>query len=180
MFGVYNPLRWCKHSPVLPSAMLLWLWSILPAGAQQLPPVTPRKNPDSGENLVQFFTAKTPYEFWLSCLIALLGLTIIGALVIALKRADNARPEDFARPIIVVTVIIGTLILVTVGYSNEQIAPAFGLFGTIVGYMLGRLSQTQPSTDLSPDQQQDGSRGRPSAGLRGQTSAQRGNKEPAP
>jgi hypothetical protein len=46
----------------------------------------------------------------------------------------------------VVTVIIGTLLLVTVGYNNEQIAPAFGLFGTIVGYLLGRLTQTQPST----------------------------------
>jgi hypothetical protein len=49
-------------------------------------------------------------------------------------------------------VITGTLILITVGYSNEQVAPAFGLFGTIVGYMLGRLSQSS-ATNLQPEQQ---------------------------
>jgi hypothetical protein len=42
--------------------------------------------------------------------------------------------------------------LITVGYNNEQIAPAFGLFGTIVGYMLGRFAQPQQSSDPSPDQ----------------------------
>ena len=79
----------------------------------------------------------------------LLGLLIISALILALRQVRDVRPEDIARPIIVVTVIIGTLILVTVGYSNEQIAPAFGLFGTIVGYMLGRLSQNQPASGTS-------------------------------
>ena len=61
-------------------------------------------------------------------------------------RTQNHRPEDATRPIIIVTVIIGTLILVTAGYSNEQIAPAFGLFGTIIGYILGRLTQP-PATE---------------------------------
>jgi hypothetical protein len=138
-----------------------WCFAILAyshvASAQDsAPPVTPLQNPNSGGNLIRFFT-KTPYEFWLSCLIMLLGLAIIGALIFAVRRVDNARPEDFARPIIVVTVIIGTLLLVTVGYTNEQIAPAFGLFGTIVGYLLGRLAQSQPSTDGRADQQRGAS-----------------------
>ena len=30
---------------------------------------------------------------------------------------------------------------ITAGYTNEQVAPAFGLFGTIIGYMLGRMNQ---------------------------------------
>jgi hypothetical protein len=139
-----------------------WCFAVLVyshgASAQDsLPPVKPLQNPNSGGNLTSFFTAKTPYEFWLSCLIMLLGLAIIGALIFAVRRVDNARPEDFARPIIVVTVIIGTLLLVTVGYNNEQIAPAFGLFGTIVGYLLGRLAQPQPATDGRADQQRGAS-----------------------
>jgi hypothetical protein len=122
------------------------------ASAQEsLPPVMTLQNPSSGENLTRFFTTKTPYEFWLTCLIGVLGLAVIGALVVALRQANNTRAEDISRPVIVITVIIGTLMLVTVGYSNEQIAPAFGLFGTIVGYMLGRLSQPQPSTNVQPD-----------------------------
>ena len=113
----------------------------------QVPPPPVLQNPGTGENLLQFFTSKTPYEFWLTCLIALLGLAIIWALVFGLRRFDVVRPEELTRPVIVITVIIGTLILVTVGYSNQQIAPAFGLFGTIVGYMLGRLDRPSPAAE---------------------------------
>jgi len=42
-----------------------------------------------------------------------------------------------------VSVITGSLLLITAGYTNEQVAPAFGLFGTIIGYMLGRMHQGQ-------------------------------------
>ena len=45
----------------------------------------------------------------------------------------------------VITVITGSLVLITAGYSNEQIAPAFGLFGTVIGYMLGRMSNVPPA-----------------------------------
>jgi hypothetical protein len=117
-------------------------------GLDNLPPASELKNPAVGATLTGFFTAKTPYEFWLTCLICVFGLAVIYALLIGLRRWPDARPEDIARPIIVITVITGTLMLVTVGYNNEQIAPAFGLFGTIVGYMLGRYSQPQP--DVAP------------------------------
>jgi glycerol uptake facilitator-like aquaporin len=136
---------------------LILAYSHVASAQESLPSVKPPQNPNSGGNLTQFFSTRTPFEFWLSCLIMLLGLAIIGALILAVRRVDNARPEDFARPIIVVTVIIGTLLLVTVGYNNEQIAPAFGLFGTIVGYLLGRLAQSQPSTDARADQQRGAS-----------------------
>jgi len=40
-------------------------------------------------------------------------------------------------------VITASLVLITVGYNTEQIAPSFGLFGTIIGYMLGRMSPSR-------------------------------------
>src|SRR5262249_22112674 len=123
------------------------------ASAQQQPATPPPTipNPSAGGNLLTFLSAKTPYEFWLTCVIALLGLIIIAALIFSVRKAHQYRPEDITRPVIVVTVIIGTLILVTAGYNNEQIAPAFGLFGTIVGYMLGRLGQAQaPAAQDNP------------------------------
>jgi len=104
--------------------------------------VSPLRNPSAGSNLTNFFVTKTPYEFWLTCLIALFGLAVIFALLMGIRHSRHTRAEDVARPIIVVTVITGTLMLITVGYNNEQIAPAFGLFGTVVGYMLGRFGQT--------------------------------------
>jgi hypothetical protein len=121
-------------------------------GLDTIPPPPELKNPSVGANLTGFFTSKTPYEFWLTCLICLFGLAVIYALLFGLRRSSNARPEDIARPIIVVTVITGTLMLITVGYNNEQIAPAFGLFGTIVGYMLGRYSQPTQPTNQPADQ----------------------------
>ena len=111
--------------------------------AQQRPPPQPLPNPSVGGNLLSF---RTPYEFWLTCLISFVGLTVIGAVIWSVSRNRHARPEDTTRPIVVVTVIMGTLILVTAGYSNEQIAPAFGLFGTIIGYILGRLGSVQTGT----------------------------------
>jgi hypothetical protein len=35
-------------------------------------------------------------------------------------------------------VIIAGLVLMTSGYTDQQVAPMFGLLGTIVGYILGR------------------------------------------
>jgi len=159
MFRTCDSAKDYVYSVILSFVILPLLKDVSQSASAQdsLPPVTTLQNPDSGANLARFFTSKTPYEFWLSCLIGLFGLAIIGALILAVRRTENARPEDVARPIIVVTVIIGTLLLVTVGYNNEQIAPAFGLFGTIVGYLLGRLAQTQPSTAPRADQQQGGS-----------------------
>ncbi len=126
----------------------------LPAASAQEGPASIKllQNPGNGGNLTQFLSARTPFEFWLTCLIGLLGLAIIGSLIVASRNVTNPRFEDIARPVIVITVIISTLILVTVGYSNEQIAPAFGLFGTIVGYMLGRLAQPSPATNAQQEQ----------------------------
>jgi hypothetical protein len=126
---------------------------------QQLPSPSPPPNPSVGGNISGFISTKTPYEFWLTCIIGFLGLSIIASLIWAIRKSANFRPEDITRPIIIITVIVGTLILVTAGYSNEQIAPAFGLFGTIVGYILGRL--TPPGNAGSTDAPGDTARNVP-------------------
>ena len=120
----------------------LSVWS-LGVHAQQVPgrPQPPSvQNPAEGANLTDFFSRKTPYEFWLTCIILLFGLIVIALLMFGMKGMQGRRPEDLSRALIVVMVITASLVLITAGFSNEQIAPAFGLFGTIVGYMLGRLS----------------------------------------
>jgi len=121
--------------------------------AQQQPtlPAPAVTNPGSGENILNFFSARTPYEFWLTCVIGFIGLCIIGFIVFAVRTTQHVRAEDVTRPVVVVTIIFGTLILITAGYSNQQVAPAFGLFGTIVGYLLGRLGQPTTSTTSQTD-----------------------------
>jgi glycerol uptake facilitator-like aquaporin len=116
--------------------------------AQQLPapPPNPRPNPGSTGNLIDFILKKSPYEFWLTCLIITFGLAVLVLYIYAIRNIQNRRPEDVSRALIVITVITGSLVLITAGYSNEQIAPAFGLFGTVIGYMLGRMSNVPPAT----------------------------------
>jgi hypothetical protein len=149
-----------------------FVFLILASGARAepvtLPPAPDLRNPSTGGNLGrpglgEFFSSRTPYEFWLTCVIVAFGLIVILVLLFHFRTIPDRRAEDVARAVVVVTVIVGTLILVTAGYSNDQIAPAFGLFGTIVGYILGRLSQRgsdgDPGAYRSTDQASN--RGKP-------------------
>lgn len=129
------------------------------AFAQSLPAAAPPPaiNPPAGGHaetrtvgLLSFFTTRTPYEFWLTVLVALTGLATIWLMIRALERSGPLRPEDVTRPLIVVLITVGALILVIAGFSSEQIAPAFGLFGTIVGYMLGRMSSQHTPAEAPP------------------------------
>jgi hypothetical protein len=45
---------------------------------------------------------------------------------------------DIMKTFTVTLIIIGTMLLISSGFNSEQIAPAFGLFGTIAGYLIGR------------------------------------------
>jgi hypothetical protein len=69
------------------------------------------------------------------------GLVVLGLYIYAIRNISDRRPDDISRALIVITVITGSLLLITAGYTNEQVAPAFGLFGTIIGYMLGRMNR---------------------------------------
>lgn len=102
-------------------------------------------------DLAQFFSSRTPYEFWLTCIILGFGLVTIVLLLSHFRSVSNRNTDDVAKAITVVIVIVGTLVLVTAGYSNDQIAPAFGLFGTIIGYMLGKLGTPRPSQEQQSD-----------------------------
>jgi len=104
-------------------------------------PASPSSAVENTENLVQFFN-KAPYEFWLTCIIIVFGLCVLLILLWAARNTETRRLQDISRSLIVVMVIISSLVLITAGYSNEQVAPAFGLLGTIIGYMLGRLRDT--------------------------------------
>jgi hypothetical protein len=66
-----------------------------------------------------------------------LGVLVILALSVVL-RTKGASPDDAIRAYGIVLIIVGTMVLICAGYSNDQIAPAMGLFGTLAGYLLGR------------------------------------------
>jgi hypothetical protein len=62
---------------------------------------------------------------------------VIIALSIVLRSKESSA-DDAIRAYAITLIIIGTMVLICAGYSNDQIAPAMGLFGTLAGYLLGR------------------------------------------
>lgn len=73
-----------------------------------------------------------------------LALTVIGFGVLVIiafafvLKSKAASPDLALRCFIITMIVIGTMFLICAGYSNDQIAPAIGLFGTIAGYLLGK------------------------------------------
>jgi hypothetical protein len=137
---------------------LVWLlalsrWAI----AQQIPAAPDKPNPPpseaGGQTLWEFFSAKTPYEFWLTFLILLAGLAFTYLAITFLRQIHRQQLDSATRAMAILFIIIATMVLITAGYNNEQIAPAFGLFGTIVGYILSRGAQQ--STPQMPGMQDE-------------------------
>jgi hypothetical protein len=120
--------------------------------AEQAPSASPPVivNPSTGSDIGSpQATFRTPYEFWLTCAIMLWGCIMLGSLIFMYRKVDGRRIEDLARPVIVVSVVIAVLMLATAGYANEQVAAAYGLFGSILGYLFGRRGR--PIKRRSPD-----------------------------
>jgi small-conductance mechanosensitive channel len=86
-------------------------------------------------------SALSSIEFWLAVVIIAFGFVVLVMQYTLLRRARDTEPEDILRLFTVTIIIIGTLSLIAIGYSSQQIAPALGLFGTILGYLLGKSDE---------------------------------------
>jgi len=84
------------------------------------------------------------FQLKLTILVTIFG--IIGLIFVAvLFRSEIAADtEKIVRLVIVVIVVTASLILIAGGYSTDQTAPAFGLFGSIIGYILGSANRLTP------------------------------------
>jgi len=83
---------------------------------------------------------RTDLEHRLTYAVLLFGFLIISFEMLLIKW-NKIDQQDAIKFVIVTLIVIGTLFLISAGWSNDQIAPAFGLLGTIAGYMLGKQTQ---------------------------------------
>ena len=51
---------------------------------------------------------------------------------------------------ILALVICSSMYLIASGWDNQQTAPAYGILGTIAGYLLGRGSNSSSTSDNLP------------------------------
>jgi len=103
-----------------------------------------------------FEDSLTLYEFWLVFIIIVMSLLTICCVTRYVARSKNFTPKDIWLPAIVLSIIGAILIAVTAGYRVEQIGPAFGLFGTMIGYLLRSLSGNSDPEDYHPTQSATG------------------------
>lgn len=88
-------------------------------------------------------------EFRLSCIILAFGVFIVIVEYFLLRGVVQEKTEEIARTYTVTLIIIGTLVLISSGFTNAQIAPALGLFGTIAGYLLGKSDRARERRELA-------------------------------
>jgi hypothetical protein len=96
---------------------------------------------------------KLQADFQLKLTILVTAFGIFGLIFVAVvfRASVAADTEKIVRLVIVVIVVCASLILIAGGYSTNQTAPAFGLFGSIIGYILGSSRQTPGNTPANGD-----------------------------
>jgi len=122
------------HKVVWTSA---WLWLAAAADARTQQPAQGDQNPSSGANL-QIFNPLESYQIWLTGGIIVSGLLFFAGQIALLRRVRDVSADDVVRNCSITIVIIAATVLIVAGYNSQQTAQAFGLFGTIIGYLLGR------------------------------------------
>jgi hypothetical protein len=120
------------------------------ASQDQGPPLNPDPSTsgdtNNGSDLWRYITS---YEFALAVLVLLFGTLVILSASITLK-GKTVTPEQALRFYGVIVILIGTILLIVAGLSNNQIAPAVGLFGTLAGYLLGKNQSSDTGSGPAP------------------------------
>jgi hypothetical protein len=81
-------------------------------------------------------------EFQLTLAVLIFALLVLCIQFLVLWTWKGQLTSETMLKVSTITLVIfSTLFLITAGFNSEQIAPAMGLLGTIVGYVLGRESK---------------------------------------
>lgn len=125
-------------------------------------PSGPLNEPGDNFNTLNTVTLLSDREYFLSLSILIFGVIIIVIEAILLKGlgstdkgSGSSNIEVIARTYTVTLILIGTLVLITAGFSSQDIAPALGLYGTIAGYLLGRIDRDRSKEETPlPDKEE--------------------------
>ena len=158
VFPRLRRLRWPLHlqgsSKSLSAGALglfaaVGMWTV--AAAQRAPenPLPPREN---GINVPGLRGLPTPLEMGTLAVLTF-GVLVLILQVILLWRA-KASAEDVLKNLTVTLVMTLGVCALTLGYNQEQIAPIIGLFGTIIGFLLGQRTRAD-GRDNSAQNKQD-------------------------
>ncbi len=101
-------------------------------GKDSLQPKTETVKPPASNNKF-----RTLNEELITILLLIFGAMVLGIAALIIHKHGTDINYLF-KYYIIILVIVGSIILLSVGYDKDQITPAIGLFGTIAGYLLGK------------------------------------------
>lgn len=77
----------------------------------------------------------------LSIAILIFGSIVIGGIFYILIKQNKGWGNNAIQIVSITLLIVAGLLLITAGYSQQQITPIVGLLGTIAGYLLGKSNK---------------------------------------
>jgi hypothetical protein len=117
-----------------------------PAVAASQPP------PPPGQSLQQGSVTPLPAtsSWWsvtnamtISAVVLIFGAASMGVTAFLIRRERDS--QVILRALATMLIITLAVFLIVAGYSDQQIAPAMGLLGTIAGYLLGKEPSRMPA-----------------------------------
>ncbi|MEX6508819.1 hypothetical protein [Jiella sp. M17.18] len=79
-------------------------------------------------------------------MIVMIAALLLTAAFVAMYFVGRGS-DEFSRYYLAIIVVIAALFLMTAGYNENQTAPAFGLLGTILGYIFGKIDGRRGSPE---------------------------------
>jgi hypothetical protein len=106
----------------------------------------PAQNPTTPALTPEQQKLQADFQLKLTSLVTAFGIFGLIFVAVVFRSAVASDTEKIVRLVIVVIVVCASLILIAGGYSTNQTAPAFGLFGSIIGYILGSANRQTPGS----------------------------------
>ncbi|MBC8356891.1 MAG: hypothetical protein H8E66_33385 [Planctomycetes bacterium] len=93
-------------------------------------------------------------EYILSAFVLVFGVCILGFVFYVIYERHDEWDDASFKAMTVPLVIFAGLFLVTAGYDRDQMAPMFGLLGTLIGYVLGQNAAGKEKVE-EPDEEEE-------------------------
>ena len=103
--------------------------------------------PGLGEEDTEVWNPVSKREMVLAISFLLFAIIFMGMIVHVFKKHIRESSGEVERIGIVTVVAVGAVHLVMAGFGADKVAPAFGIFGTIAGYLLGQVGPRKCRSD---------------------------------
>lgn len=125
------------------------LANLPPTASADTPQITNTPPTSSDAGAPEVMSVMTSYEILLSLSVLIFGLIVMG-IELYLMKVNKFDQNQTIKFVLVTLIITSALFLIAAGFSNNQIAPAMGLLGTVAGYLLGRGDTPVNETTKKP------------------------------